>query len=65
MAANRQQGEYLAGFIAGFTGLPAGLIGLAYGRPVIGGLVTVVGLALLVYSLVGLRRIKTLEFTGE
>ncbi len=65
MAANRQQGSYLALFITGFTVLPAGLVALASSRLVIGGFVTVAGLALLAYSLVGLRRIKALEFSKE
>jgi hypothetical protein len=65
MAANRQQGTYLAGFIVAFTAVPAGLIGLVYGQPLVGTLVTLVGVALLAYSLWGFRRVRALEFTKE
>ncbi|HEY2234832.1 MAG TPA: hypothetical protein VGK01_15280 [Candidatus Angelobacter sp.] len=55
MAANRQQGIYLGTTLAGFTALPAGLV--TGGG--IGILVAVVGVGLLVYSAVGLYRIKS------
>ena len=55
MAANRQQGIYLATTLAGFTALPAGLV-VGGG---IGILVAVVGVGLLVYSAVGFYRIKS------
>jgi hypothetical protein len=55
MAANRQQGIYLGTTLAGFTALPAGLI--AGGG--IGILAAVVGVGLLVYSAIGLYRIKS------
>jgi len=63
MAANRQQGSYLSLFTAALTAVPAGLIGLVYDRPLVGSVITIAGLLLLVYSLLGLRRIKRLEFT--
>ncbi len=54
MAANRQQGTYLATMLVGFTAFPAGIaIGGAKGI-----LTAVVGLALLVLSGVGFYRIK-------
>lgn len=65
MAANRQQGSYLAVFCVAFAVLPAGLIALANQRPIIGVLLTLSGLALLVHSLVGFYRIKSLEFPRE
>lgn len=65
MAANRQQGIYLGGFIAAFTAITVGLMGFVYDRVVIGSLVTVGGLLLLAYSLLGLRRIKPLEFPKQ
>ena len=55
MAANRQQGIYLGTTLAGFTALPAGLI--AGGG--LGILAAVVGVGLLVYSAIGLYRIKS------
>ena len=54
MAANRQQGTYLATTLAGFTAFPAGF---AWGGPK-GMLTAVVGLALLAFSAVGLHRLK-------
>jgi hypothetical protein len=62
MAANRQQGSYLAIFLVAFTALPAGLIAWS-DHPIIGGILVLAGLALLVQSLVGFFRIKRLEFT--
>lgn len=63
MAANRQQGGYLLEFLIGFTMFPAGLVAMSMGSKAVGGLVTVVGLLLLIHSLVGFYRIKKLEFT--
>ena len=63
MAANRQQGCYLATFLIALTILPAGLI-VWSSRPILGGILTLAGLALLIYSLAGFHRIKPLEF-GE
>ncbi len=54
MAANRQQGTYLATTLAGFTAFPAGLaVGGAKGV-----LTALVGLALLAISAVGFYRAK-------
>jgi len=65
MAANRQQGIYLGGFIAAFTAIPMGLMAFVYDRVLTGSLVTAGGLLLLAYSLLGLRRIKPLEFLKQ
>ncbi|HVP56170.1 MAG TPA: hypothetical protein VMU45_14365 [Candidatus Eisenbacteria bacterium] len=54
MAANRQQGTYLATTLTGFTAFPAG-IAVGGGK---GMLIAIVGLALLVLSAVGFYRIK-------
>jgi hypothetical protein len=64
MAANRQQGTYLAVFILGFTFLPAGLVAWSI-HPIIAVILTLAGLSLLIHSLVGFYRIKHLEFTRE
>ena len=61
MAANRQQGGYLAAFIVGFVALPAGIITFS-SSTALGGLLTLGGLGILVYSLAGFHRIKPLEF---
>lgn len=54
MAANRQQGTYLATTLAGFTAFPAGVaVGGAKGM-----LTAIVGLALLAISAVGFYRAK-------
>jgi len=63
MAANRQQGRFLTVFLSAFTGFVAGLVLWSGEHTAIGVVVTFVSLALLVYSLVGLRGIKHLEFT--
>ncbi len=65
MAANRQQGGYLAVFVVAFIALPAGLIALVNQRPIIGVILTLAGLALLIHSFAGFYRIKRLEFTSE
>jgi hypothetical protein len=62
MAANRQQGRYLALFLAAFTGVVAGLVLWAGDHAGIGVVVTLLSLLLLAYSLLGFRRIKPLEF---
>lgn len=62
MAANRQQGSYLTMFLAGFTGFVPGLGLWVSGRTAVGIFVTLVSAAILVYSLVGFRKIKPLEF---
>jgi hypothetical protein len=54
MAANRQQGSYLATALVGFTAFPAGLT-VGGGKGI---LTAIVGLALLVLSGVGFYRIK-------
>ena len=54
MAANRQQGSYLATALVGFTTFPAGMVA-GGGKGI---LTVVVGLALLVLSAVGFYRIK-------
>ena len=64
MAANRQQGSYLAVFLAGFVAFPAGIISLS-SSAIVGGLLAVGGLALMIYSLAGFHRIKPLEFSKD
>jgi Flp pilus assembly protein TadB len=61
VAANRQQGSCLLVFLLGFTFFPAGLIAWAT-HPIVAVLLTLAGLALLIHSLVGFRRIKHLEY---
>jgi hypothetical protein len=55
MAANRQQGTYLATTLIGFTAFPAGVV--AGGG--LGTLVAIVGVALLAFSAFGFYRIKS------
>jgi hypothetical protein len=62
VAANRQQGSLLGIFLAGFTLLVAGLAAWSSSAG-LGIVLTLAGLACLVYSLVGFYRIKHLEFT--
>jgi hypothetical protein len=62
VAANRQQGSYLVFFLAGFTALVAGLAAWSSSTG-LGIVLTLAGLACLVYSLAGFYRIKRLEFT--
>jgi hypothetical protein len=63
MAANRQQGGYLFEFLIGFTMFPAGLAVISDSKG-LGGLLTVVGLLLLIHSAFGFYKIKKLEYTG-
>ena len=65
MAANRQQGGYLAEFLIGFTLIAAGLVTLSIVSPILGVLITIAGLALLTHACLGFRRIKALEYTDE
>ncbi len=65
MAANRQQGSYLAVFILAFTALVAGLVALTNQHAGIGVVVVLAGIALFVYSLAGFYRIKRLEYIDE
>lgn len=60
MAANPQQGTFVATSVAGFTSLVAGLVFTAT-HTAIGWIVAVVGLALLTMSAAGLYRLKQLE----
>ncbi|MGE5326577.1 MAG: hypothetical protein ACM3NO_06025 [Deltaproteobacteria bacterium] len=62
MAANRQQGGYLFEFLVGFTLFPAGLALMSMESKGLGGLLTLVGLLLLVHSAFGFYKIKKLEF---
>lgn len=62
MAANRQQGGYLTLFLAAFTGIVAGLVLWSSNHTGIGVVLTLVSIILLVFSLVGFRKIKPLEF---
>jgi hypothetical protein len=55
MAANRQQGTYLATTLVGFTAFPAGVV--AGGG--LGTLVAIGGVALLAFSAFGFYRIKS------
>jgi hypothetical protein len=64
MAANRQQGGYLAAFIVAFVALPAGAIALS-SNPIIGVILGLGGLALMILSLVGFYRIKPLESMND
>jgi hypothetical protein len=62
VAANSKQGSYLAIFLIGFTAFPAGLVVWSSSTGL--GLVLVLaGLALMLFSLAGFRRIKPLEFS--
>jgi 4-amino-4-deoxy-L-arabinose transferase-like glycosyltransferase len=56
MAANTQQGTYLATTLTGFTALTGGLVA----KGSIGILVALVGLVLLIASAAGFRKIKDL-----
>jgi len=56
MAANSQQGTYLATMLTGFTALTAGLVA----EGAIGILAALVGLLLLIVSAAGFYRIKDL-----
>jgi hypothetical protein len=51
-------------FIVALAALPAGLIAWS-SHPIIGVILTLASLALLIHSLVGFVRIKSLEFTSE
>ncbi len=62
MAANKQQGNYLTVFLSAFTGFVAGLVLWADSHTGIGIVITLVSVALLLYSLVGFRKIRPLEF---
>ena len=64
MAANRQQGSYLAAFLVGFTAFPAGLVTLS-SNSVLGGVIALGGLGALTYSLLGFYRIKPMEFMND
>jgi hypothetical protein len=55
MAANRQQGTYLATTLVGFTAFPAGVV--AGGG--LGTLIAIVGVALLAFSAFGFYRVKS------
>ncbi len=57
MAANAQQGTYLAATLAGFTATTAGLVV----KGGIGIVVAIVGLLLLIVSAAGFNKIKGLE----
>ncbi len=61
MAANRQQGKYLAALMAACTCLPAGLVAWD-DHPAIAAAAALAGAGLFVYSLMGFSRIKGLEF---
>jgi hypothetical protein len=62
MAAIPQQGTYLGTTLAGFTTLTVGLV-LREAHSVMGVLGALVGLGLLVYSGIGLYRIKNPALT--
>ncbi len=64
MAANRQQGSYLAVFLIAFTALPAGLIAWS-DHPIIGGVLVVAAVELLAQAAVGYRRIRPFEFRDK
>ena len=51
MAANRQQGSYLAVFLIAFTVLPAGLLAWS-SHPIIGVILTLSGIALMIHALI-------------
>jgi hypothetical protein len=65
MAANRQQGNYLALFLSAFVILTAGLVEVWEHKPVLGVALTLVGIVGFVVSLLGFRRIKGLEFSKD
>jgi len=56
MAANRQQGTYLATTLTGFTAFVAGI----YGGGGIGIVVAIVGAVLLLVSVAGFHKTKTI-----
>ena len=62
VAANSKQGSYLAIFLFGFTAFPAGLVVWSSSSG-LGLVLTLGGLALVLFSLVGFVRIKPLEHT--
>ena len=62
MAANRQQGRYLVTFLTAFTGLVAGLVLWGGDHAGLGVILTLASIVLLVFALVGFRKIKPLEF---
>ena len=62
MAAIPQQGTYLGTTLVGFTSLTAGLV-IREGHSALAVLGTIIGFGLLVYSGIGLYRIKTLALT--
>lgn len=65
MAANREQGNYLAIFLTAFVVLTVGLVELWESHAALGVVLTLVGIALFVVSLVGFRRIKRMEYSGD
>jgi hypothetical protein len=64
MAANRQQGGYLAAFLVASTAIPAGALTLS-SSTVLGGIVLLGGIGLMVFSLFVFMKIKPLEFLDE
>ncbi len=64
MAATQEQGTSLAGFLAGFTALPAGLY-LKADHAITGVIVAIVGAALLIGSLVQMIRIRPVELAED
>lgn len=66
MAANRQQGWSVFGFLLGFTLIPAGLFIYSEGQGrAIGILTTIIGVAILVGSVMSFYKIKPLEEKEE
>ncbi|MGH9352167.1 MAG: hypothetical protein ACRD2G_08420 [Terriglobia bacterium] len=65
MAANRQQGNYLATFLIAFVALTAGLVELAGHSLLVGVILTLAGLGIFAQSLLGFRRIKSMEHSKE
>lgn len=65
MAANRQQGNYLTLFLLAFVVLTIGLVELWAHRPALGVILTIIGIAGFVVSLIGFRKIKELEYMKD
>ncbi|HZT71616.1 MAG TPA: hypothetical protein VFC10_17945 [Terriglobia bacterium] len=66
MAANRAQGAYVSSFLTGFTFLVAGLVLIdIHDLEIVGTVLVLASLALLAFSVAGLRRIKNAEHKSQ
>lgn len=64
MAATREQGISLTGFLIGFTALPAGIY-LKTEHPAPGVLVAIIGALIMIGSVVQMIRLKPLELMED